>query len=181
MSYQLPPETKTSKLESLPEDARKLAEELIADKFGLAEVVSDRGKAKVPTFFGPRPSDSPYQSNTLRGELVNHSGQRFNFMMQLSPLTEWGTQDELSRSSSNLSQLLSIIEQAVKRHVSEFERRYGGFVDQIHLEMNGYRQMIRGYRDLEMFVDKARWHESLRMNHQDNYYETNGSENFTFT
>lgn len=185
MSYQLPPETKTSKLESLPEDARKLAEELIADKFGLAEVVESGGRREDPAFFGQRGMESPYPLNTIRGELVSHSGQRFNFITQLSPSIGWEnphtTSGSYSGTSSNLSQLLRYAEEVIRRQVSEFERRYGGFVDQIILEMNGYRQHIRTNRDLEELFSKAYSQDQYRMNYHKNYWETSTAGNWNYT
>ena len=181
MSYQLPPETKTSKLESLPEDARKLAEELIADKFGLAEVVDNGGRREDPNFFGQRVSDNPYPSNTIQGELVSHSGQRFRFITQLSPSMQWGTQGEQYRTSSSSSQILRYIEEIIRRHVSQFEKQYGGFVDQIILEMNGYRQQIHTSRDIEEFASMSYRHDQYRMNYQKNYWETNTTGNWNYT
>lgn len=179
VSFQLPPETKTSKLESLPEDARKLAEELIADKFGVAEVVE--GGSRDTDFFGQGASVNPYPTNTIRGELVSHSGQRFNFITQLSPSMQWGTQGGRYKSSSGLSQLLRYIEEVVRRYVSQFEKQYGGFVEQITLEMNGYRQIIRTGRDIEEFLSKSYTRDSYRMNYHTNYWETNTTGNWTYT
>ena len=41
MSYQLPQVLRTSKLESLPEDLKSIAEELVAKKFGIPEVIKE--------------------------------------------------------------------------------------------------------------------------------------------
>ena len=179
MSYQLPPETKTSKLESLPEDARKLAEELIADKFGLGEVVD--GGSRDTDFFGQGASVNPYPTNTIQGELVSRSGQRFRFITQLSPSMQWGTQDGQYRSSSASSQLLRYIEETVRRYVHKFENEYRDLIDEIILEMNGYRKIIRTSSDIEEFASRAYRQDSVRMNYHQNYWQTNTTGNWTYT
>lgn len=50
MSYQLPQELKTTKLSSLSGDAKKIAEGLVAEKFGIGEVVSSRASSTRPGF-----------------------------------------------------------------------------------------------------------------------------------
>jgi hypothetical protein len=46
MPYQLPPAAQTSKFKSLPDDLKKLAEEALAEKFNLPEVLPAKPKVK---------------------------------------------------------------------------------------------------------------------------------------
>lgn len=57
MSYQLPQELQTKKLVSLPDDIRAHAEELIANKFGIAEVMTEgryENRDRIQDPFGKR-------------------------------------------------------------------------------------------------------------------------------
>lgn len=61
MSYQLPPELKTNKFNSLPENLRIKAEAIMAKKFGIPEVVEAKPKKKYP-----EPEETPETYNNDR-------------------------------------------------------------------------------------------------------------------
>lgn len=60
MSYQLPPELKTNKFNSLPENLRIKAEAIMAKKFGIPEIVEAKPKKKYPE---PEESRQPYDND----------------------------------------------------------------------------------------------------------------------
>ena len=62
MSYDLPKSTKTQRLNSLPDDLKKIAQELIAKKFDIPEVV----QRKASTPFGIPTVEDYRRSNTNR-------------------------------------------------------------------------------------------------------------------
>ena len=154
MGYQLPQEVRTEKLNNAPDDIKAIAEELIAKKLGIPEVAEGEVQ-KDPDFFG---QTVELNMNTVRGELISHKGQRYNFVMQLSPTIEWAypsTTSTGSWSGSSESPVVSYIREAVQRQVRDFERRYNERADRIILELNGYRQELYNGYDIEEVVRRA--------------------------
>lgn len=72
MSYQLPPELKTNKFNSLPENLRIKAEAIMAKKFGIPEVIEEKPKQKSNKKY-PEPESYTFDSQYKNGQYP-HSG-----------------------------------------------------------------------------------------------------------
>lgn len=182
MSYQLPQELRTPKLNNAPDDVRSIAEKLIAKKMGISEVVEGDVTEGGSDFLDRRSVgiENAYPLNTIRGELVSRSGQRFNFIMQVSPSLNWGNQSGSYPRSSVASEVLRYIEEGVKRYVRQFEEQYRDYVADITLEMNGNRKRVTSYGDLEDLVSRS-YRNNITHKYHSSYWTTTMTGNWNYS
>lgn len=187
MSYQLPQEVKTEKLNNAPDDIKAIAEALIAKKMGIPEVAEgevqnerDFLEKEIPR--PPQPLD--FNTNQLRGEVVSRRGQRYNFVMSLSDSIAWEQRSygqTSSWSGSRVSPLVNHVHQAVKRYVADFERMTGEMFDYVRLEINGHGAHVRSTDDITELLSKAYLNDAHR--YTQNTWHTNTAQamNWNYT
>lgn len=84
MGYQLPQELKTTKLNSLTGDAKTLAEEVVAEKFGIGEVVSSRATSTSPKFNIVGETSVNRQHTYIEMTFGSSTGRTHRMMLPLS-------------------------------------------------------------------------------------------------
>jgi hypothetical protein len=159
VSYQLPQELQTKKLNSLPEDLRAHAEELIAKKFDIAEVVKE-GRYKDSSRL-----QDPFAlpNNLLQLTVFFRRGYKYRLHLPLLTSMNWQErQDGLptyygERVRDPYKEDIAYntarkVEDELRRYLSTSKGRQYGQVDYIEVEMNGYRQVIREMEEISRIV-----------------------------
>lgn len=134
MSYLLPQEVQTKKLASLPDDLHVHAVELIAKKFGIAEIVE-----KNSAFRPSSSEDIDLSRNILEINIYLGSGKMYRLMKMIS--------FEIMDSNVFDNYIDSI-----NRELCELAIRNNDFVERIEVEMNGKRDKTPTLRGLKNFI-----------------------------
>lgn len=159
MSYQLPQELRTSKLDNLPDGVREVAEELIAKKFDIAEVVKE-GRYKDLS----RPQDPFSLPNNLL-QLTVSFRRGYKYRLHLPLLVPMARQERQTNSTTYYGEptwdsykedivyeTVRKVEDELQRYLSTPQGRSCGQVDFIEVEINGYRQVIREMKEIARIV-----------------------------
>lgn len=159
MSYQLPQELQTKKLASLPDDIRGYAEELIAKKFDIAEVVKEGRYQDLS-----RPQD-PFSlpNNLLQLTVSFRRGYKYRLHLpllisiarherQTDSTTYYGEPTRDSYREDIVYETVRKVEDELQRYLSTPQGRSRGQIDFIELEINGYRQVIREMKEIARIV-----------------------------
>lgn len=174
MPYQLPPELRTSKFSSLPDDLREIAEAALAEKFDLPEIVVKK-KKKTP----PKKREEPQRADErMRGyyqEMVTIIVKTDRMMaMPISPIVLGSSSAkatiDMERYPYFKQQAVSIPPHIYGQEVAELiertlcqmleQMRYEGMRlgsrDAIILGYEGQSREINSHRDIEEFVLRNR-------------------------
>ena len=165
MSYQLPQELQTRKLNSLPEDLRAHAEELIAKKFNIGEVLD--GGSRDNDFFDPSRIARPPQ-NAVQLTIRFSNGKLFRLVQIISShLMGLRSYDQSTMYGEPVGPRPIFIEYAKRlaEQIRAQERKYGMARD-IEAELNGYREVqISSIEHLAQFLN-----DHFRKERYDRYY-----------
>lgn len=159
MSYQLPQELQTKKLNSLPDDLRAAAEELVAKKFGIAEIMSEgryENKDRIQDPFS-------LPNNMIQLVVFFDRGYQYRFHLPLAasalsdyPQTSSSTyygEPARDRYKEDLAhEVIRRTEDHLHRYLSSREARAKGRVRHIEVEMNGYRQVINSLDEIGRII-----------------------------
>lgn len=148
MNSQLPQELRTSKLESLPEDARALAEDLIRKKFDVADIIN--GGSEGSGFFGQF-GEPTLAHNLLKLTFRLTNGATWRVMQSLDQSMIY----QLSNPSTSLG---AGIFDDLARHISEkawrqIEKEYpDSRIISAEAEMNERREQLSSPMGLSGFL-----------------------------
>lgn len=172
MNSQLPQNLRTSKFDSLPDDARQLAEELIRDKFDVAEVV-DGGRKRGNDFFDPADT---VNSHVLMGEVSTERGYRWRFAITTLAGMDWDYQRNQPREASGYSaRIVDELVDKIQNEIQKFEERqrqesrhtmgamsgsvyaqsYYDPAKEITLEFIGRREICQNFSDIRRFIEMS--------------------------
>lgn len=172
MPYQLPPELRTSKLNSLPDDLREIAEAALAAKFDIPEITVKKKAAPKKE----EPRDEPPQRRYDYPDMVTIIIKTDRMMaMPVSPI-DWSTTSasatvNMTRYPYYKQQSVSIpphiygneiaylIEKQLRQMIDQMRyegHRIGDGRDCIVLGYEGRSMEINSYRDIEEFVMRYR-------------------------
>lgn len=177
MPYQLPPELKTSKLESLPDDLRAIAEAALAKKFDIPEITPAKKKPapEKPKQKIPEPMDWDDRFEYM--EIIIATDQREMrppmFMVdpeRYDPSSMATVQVEESYRVEHYHMMVDQrtphyeiarhIETNIHNFVDELRRRgiriNPNSRDALQLKHRGLRMSIMNMRDIEEFVQRSR-------------------------
>jgi hypothetical protein len=173
MPYQLPPELRTSKFSSLPDDLREIAEAALAEKFDIPEIVVEK-KKKTP----PKPKEEPPRADPRRRDwddrfeyveiVVNTDikevrNPMFAINEDFDPRTIVQVEEHYRREHYQM-----MVDQNVPHYevVRQIEYNIRKFIDQLRykgvrthgLELwhRGLRMEVNNMRDIEQFVQRSR-------------------------
>lgn len=164
MAYQIPQELQTKKLNSLPEDLRAYAEELIAKKFNLVEVVQDMGYgydnlALDTHYHNGLMQVSPHiPANTLEIRAVAYDGKMLRLKMMLTiPIYSTYDGNEGVDYMKNQIAYETCREIASKlRHSLSLDSMssYTDYIDYFYIQMNGNGQRVKFIEEIENLIYK---------------------------
>lgn len=161
MSYQLPQELRTRKLDSLPEKERSIAEQLIADKFGIGEIVG-AGVGYDP--LDPA-QDIGRPRNLITVTLSFGTGKVYRLARIISLSSQQLSSFEYEYGSGFQQHPIFIhLAKDIANEIEKLPRKinYNSIVRSVEVEMNGYRETITTIESLAQFMYAHYQHEELR-------------------
>ena len=113
MSTNLPQEVQTSKVTTLPDDLKKIAEEMLAEKFGVKEVVTESGSpfsgnGKASATY-VRPDDVFIDPSDVRYRGGGPDRRHYDPTRRYPDATEWGLAIDLLRRNLSISEDAGIV------------------------------------------------------------------------
>jgi len=159
VSYQLPAELRTKKLDSLPEKEQAIAEELIASKFGVGEIMSEgryENRDRIQDPFS-------LPNNLLQITVFFNRGYQYRLHLPLSASILSNEQQENLRWYSESSayddrkaniayETVRRVEHELKRYLSTSDGRTRGGIKHIEVEFNGFRAVINSLEDIGKII-----------------------------
>lgn len=173
MPYQLPPELRTSKLNSLPDDLREIAEAALAAKFDIPEITVAKKKPAPEKKKNPIPEPMDWDDRFEYVEIVIQTDER---EMVPQPMM-WSTSSSAAAEMQvhtryKLQHYQMMVDQRVPHYeiVRQIEYQLRKFIDElryrgvrvpsspeaIQLWHRGLRMPINNIRDIEQFVQRSR-------------------------
>jgi len=169
MPYQLPPELRTSKLDSLPDDLRKIAEAALAEKFNIPEIVKPKKeKRQEPLPARKRQLDWDERFEYIEIVLQTDVRERINPMFMigddLDPRSMVQVEERYRREHYQMAvdqnvphyEIVKQITHNIHRFMDELRYRGVRTTGAIELWHRGLRMTVNNIRDVEEFVQRSR-------------------------
>ena len=174
MPYQLPPELRTSKFNSLPDDLREIAEAALAEKFDLPEIVVEK-KKKTP----PKKQEEPQRADkrhidwddrfeyveiVVQTDIKEVTRPMFAIDEDFDPRTVVQVEERYRKEHCQMMvdqniphyEITRQIEYNIRKFIDQLRHRGVRTYGDIELWHRGLRMPIRNIRDIEEFVQRSR-------------------------